>query len=75
MTKKYTLKPGKHQFARRAPAVHDNDNLSDEDAEWYLLHYPHIAALFEEIPKEITPEVNEIMPGGQSFEDYGPLNQ
>ncbi|BAU52970.1 hypothetical protein [Mucilaginibacter gotjawali] len=48
MTKKYTLKPGKHQFASGSPAIHDNDNLSDEEAEWYLEKYPHIAGLFVE---------------------------
>ena len=48
MTKKYILKPGKHQFAPGSHAVHDNDNLSDEEAEWYLEKYPHIAGLFVE---------------------------
>ena len=36
MTKKHILKPGKHQFAPGSHAVHENDNLSDEEAEWYL---------------------------------------
>lgn len=44
--KKYILKPGKHQFAPKSPAVHDNENLSDEEAEWYLEKYPHISSLF-----------------------------
>jgi hypothetical protein len=48
--KKYILKPGKHQFAPGSPAIHTNDNLSDEEAEWYLDKYPHIAILFEDIP-------------------------
>jgi hypothetical protein len=48
MTKKHILKPGKHQFAPRSHAIHENDNLSDEEAEWYLERYPHIAALFVE---------------------------
>jgi hypothetical protein len=48
--KKYILKPGKHQFAPGSNAVHTNDNLSDEEAEWYLDKYPHIAILFEDIP-------------------------
>ena len=48
MTKKYTLKPGRHQFAPGSPASHTNDNLTDEEAEWYLEKYPHIAALFVE---------------------------
>jgi hypothetical protein len=46
MTKKYKLKPGRHQFAPRSPAIHTNDNLTDEDAEWYLQKYPHIVSLF-----------------------------
>ena len=46
--KKYTLKPGKHQFTPKSPPIHDNDNLSDEEAEWYLERYPHIAQLFIE---------------------------
>ncbi|HZY36397.1 MAG TPA: hypothetical protein VFE53_07105 [Mucilaginibacter sp.] len=52
MSKKYILKPGRHQFAPRSPAIHTNDNLADEDAEWYLQKYPHIASLFEAIPTE-----------------------
>jgi hypothetical protein len=50
MTKKYILKPGKHQFAPGSHATHHNDNLTDADAQWYLERYPHIASLFEEIP-------------------------
>jgi len=52
MTKKYILKPGKHQFAPGSAAVHDNDNISDEEAEWYLARYPHIANLFASQPPE-----------------------
>lgn len=48
--KKYILKPGKHQFAPCSPAVHNNDNLSDEEAQWYLEKYPHINVLFEDSP-------------------------
>ncbi|MDF2434928.1 MAG: hypothetical protein JWP44_4559 [Mucilaginibacter sp.] len=48
MTKKYTLKPGMHQFAPGSYAAHSNDNLTDEDVEWYLEKYPHIKALFIE---------------------------
>jgi hypothetical protein len=56
MNKKYKLKPGRHQFAPRSPAIHTNDNLTDEDAEWYMQKYPHIASLFELIPtEEIRP--------------------
>lgn len=46
--KKYILKPGKHQFAPGSAAIHSNDNLTDEEAEWYLQRYPHIAGLFIE---------------------------
>jgi hypothetical protein len=52
MTKKYILKPGIHQFAPGSAAVHNNDNLTDEEAEWYLQQYPHIANLFEK-PEDI----------------------
>jgi len=52
ITKKYTLKPGLHQFAPGSAAVHCNDNLSDEEAEWYLQRYPHIAKLFARQPLE-----------------------
>jgi hypothetical protein len=45
MTKKYILKPGKHQFAPKSAAIHDNDNLTDKEAK-----YPHIKSLFEQIP-------------------------
>ncbi|MBD1394612.1 hypothetical protein [Mucilaginibacter glaciei] len=44
--KKYNLKPGKHQFAPGSTAVHVNDNLTDEEAKWYLKQYPHIVSLF-----------------------------
>jgi len=54
--KKYTLKPGLHQFAPGSPAVHSNDNLTDEEAEWYLEQYPHIAALFTPRPPEVGVE-------------------
>lgn len=54
MNKKYILKPGRHQFAAGAPAEHTNDNLTDEEAEWYLERYPHIAALFEQAAEERT---------------------
>ncbi|QEM09271.1 hypothetical protein [Mucilaginibacter rubeus] len=50
ITKKYKLKPGLHQFAPGSAAVHCNDNLSDEEAEWYLQRYPHIAKLFSTQP-------------------------
>ncbi|WP_374951127.1 hypothetical protein [Mucilaginibacter sp.] len=44
--KKYILTAGRHQFIPNSPAVHTNDNLTDEEAEWYLQRYPHIAKLF-----------------------------
>jgi len=46
MTKKYILKPGKHQFVPGSHAAHDNENLTDEEVEWYLEKYPHITGLF-----------------------------
>jgi len=52
--KKYILKPGKHQFAPGEHARHDNDNLTDAEAKWYLERYPHIKSLFSE-----SPEVGE----------------
>jgi len=52
MTKKYILKPGKHQFAPGSHPVHDNDSLTDAEAEWYLAKYPHILNLFVQLPVE-----------------------
>ena len=63
--KKHILKPGRHQFAPGAPAVHSNDNLSDEEAEWYLERYPHIASLFVDNPddrKSENPKDIELTP-------------
>jgi hypothetical protein len=57
MTKKYKLKPGKHQFAPGSHATHHNDNLTDAEAQWYLERYPHIATLFETIPESETESV------------------
>jgi hypothetical protein len=54
--KKYILKPGKHQFAPGSAAIHSNDNLTDEQAEWYLQRYPHIAGLFIESPEDEKSE-------------------
>jgi hypothetical protein len=59
-TKKYILKPGKHQFAPGSPAVHDNDNLNDNEAAWYLERYPHIASLFESTPQAPNPAVEKV---------------
>ncbi|TSD67600.1 hypothetical protein FFF34_009475 [Inquilinus sp. KBS0705] len=58
--KKYILKPGLHQFVPGSPAVHSNDNLTDEEAEWYLERYPHIAGLFEASPEEGKVESQEV---------------
>lgn len=44
--KKYILKPGRHQFVPGEHARHNNDNLTDAEAKWYLERYPHIAKLF-----------------------------
>jgi hypothetical protein len=52
MTKKYILKPGKHQFAPGEAAVHDNESLTDDEARWYLEEYPHITKLFVHVPDE-----------------------
>ncbi|MET3980917.1 hypothetical protein ABIB62_004054 [Mucilaginibacter sp. UYP25] len=60
--KKYILKPGRHQFAPGSAAVHSSDNLTDEEAEWYLQRYPHIAGLFIAPPedsKSVSPEVEK----------------
>jgi hypothetical protein len=54
--KKYTLKPGKHQFAPGSAATHHNNNLSDAEAEWYIEKYPHIKDLFEITPPERESE-------------------
>jgi hypothetical protein len=51
MTKKHILKPGRHQFAPGSHAAHNNNNLSDAEAEWYLEKYPHIASMFITKPK------------------------
>ena len=48
--KKFILKPGNHQFVPGSHAGHNNQNLTDDDAAWYLKAYPHIANLFEKIP-------------------------
>jgi len=63
-SKKYILKPGKHQFVPGEHAQHDNDNLTDAEAEWYLERYPHIRSLFSDSPevgKTESPEDPERM--------------
>jgi hypothetical protein len=75
MTKKHILKPGKHQFAPGSHAVHDNNSLSDEEAEWYLEKYPHIAALFVKSPTVKEQKPGEVMPGEQCYESAAyPVN-
>lgn len=49
--KKYILKPGRHQFVPGDHARHDNENLTDTEAKWYLDRYPHIKALFSTLPE------------------------
>jgi hypothetical protein len=56
MIKKYILKPGRHQFVPGSHAVHHNNNLTDEEAEWYLAKYPHIVSKFDTVPKEPVAE-------------------
>lgn len=65
MTKKYKLKPGKHQFVPGSHATHHNNNITDAEAEWYLERYPHIATLFETIP---VPEVKSVESSIESVE-------
>lgn len=48
-----------HQFAPGGHAVHNNDNLTDAEAEWYLARYPHIRKLFNEIPQAIPATKKE----------------
>lgn len=54
--KKFILKAGNHQFVPGSHAAHNNENLDDDEAAWYLKTYPHIANLFEQIPtkEELT---------------------
>lgn len=60
-TKKYILKPGLHQFVPGSAAIHSNENLNDEEAEWYLQRYPHIEALFSSRPPQggVTEQAND----------------
>jgi hypothetical protein len=71
MTKKHILKPGRHQFAPGSPAIHHNDNLSDEEAEWYLRKYPHIASLFDALTEEPDPACR--VSGEESFKLMGEI--
>ncbi|MBV8388380.1 MAG: hypothetical protein JO080_01120 [Mucilaginibacter sp.] len=58
--KKYILKPGKHQFAPKSPPIHDNDSLSDDEAEWYLQKYPHIKSLFVANPGSVESPIESV---------------
>ena len=60
MTKKYILKPGKHQFAPKSPPIHDNDGLTDDEAEWYLEKYPHIKPLFIIREQPVEPQTEPV---------------
>ena len=60
MTKKYILKPGKHQFAPGSAAVHSNENMSDAEAEWYLERYPHIVSLFAFPASEVEASEKDV---------------
>jgi len=61
MKKKHILKPGRHQFTPGSHPVHTDENLTDEEAEWYMEKYPHIVALFitTDPPFESEPEAVE----------------
>lgn len=64
--RKYLLKPGKHQFAPGEHARHDNDSITDAEAEWYLKRYPHIKSLFRNYPvagEEDTATINQPQQG------------
>ena len=60
--KQYILKPGKHQFAPGSPAIHHNDDLTDEEARWYLEKYPHIRSLFEVLPDNVVDIKSSVNP-------------
>lgn len=49
--KKYSLKPGRHQFAPGSAAAHSGNDLSDAEVEWYIQRYPHIKTLFITAPE------------------------
>jgi hypothetical protein len=61
--KKYILKPGRHQFAPKSPPIHENANLTDEEAQWYLEKYPHIKELFipEKAPAQSSRQIVKII--------------
>jgi hypothetical protein len=63
MTKKYILKPGKHQFAPGSAAVHSNDSFTDDELEWYIERYPHIALLLVDPSKTTDSKDSKIKKG------------
>lgn len=71
LKKKYILKPGKHQFAPKSPPVHDNDNLTDEEAEWYMEKYPHIKSLFVDSPEVGKSESQKVTSSVESQPKIG----
>lgn len=46
--KKYILKPGNHCFIQ-GDKPYNNDNITDQLAEWYINNYPHTKSLFVKI--------------------------
>lgn len=48
-TRKYVLIPGNHQFIA-GDKIHNNDNITDEIAEFYIRNYPHTKILFAKLP-------------------------
>jgi len=47
--KKYILKPGNHQFIN-GDKPFNNDNITDQVAEWYIKNYPHTKSFFTKTP-------------------------
>lgn len=62
MTKKYKIKPGMHQFVPGSgAAIHQHDGLTDEEIDWYLERYPHVAQLIaENVPEPEEEHANVI---------------
>lgn len=54
--KKYILKEGNHQFFAGSPHVYNNQNLSDEEAAFFLKAHPHLKNCFSKIPKEVKEQ-------------------
>lgn len=43
--KKYKLKPGLHSFVPGGPAVHHDNNTTDDEIDYYISVYPHVKNL------------------------------